>query len=91
MDSSRTAAGLTLFSHYGIIILFVIDNEFIMNILNDINCMSCPLKADSNTIVIGVLDLLCVTRQPIPYKNHFFLPIYICKIIFIWVDFERWG
>ena len=46
-------------------------NKFLMNILNDINIVSCPLKRNSNTIeltvhtstllVIGVINLLCVT------------------------------
>ena len=45
-------------------------NEFLMNILNDINTMSCPIKINSNTIKLTVhtsccfvFDLLCVNHS----------------------------
>ena len=49
-------------------IILYLHNEFLMNILNDINTMSYPIKNNSNTIELTlhtscyfVLDLLCVS------------------------------
>ena len=53
-------------------------NEFLMNIINDINTMLCPIKNNSNTIELTVptscywvLDLLCVTNnKTVRLKMH---------------------
>ena len=55
-------------------------NEFLMNILNDINIVSCPFKSNSNTIELtvhtscfGVINLLCVTPSPPTAWRHFLM------------------
>ena len=64
-------------------------NEFLMNILNDINTMSFPIKSNSNTIELTVhiscywvLDLLCVNikAMDIPSAQPNQLPPYFWKI-----------